>query len=181
VKHRRPIRAGLAAFASTLAFAGALFTVPSLVTSAVASTASAPYDSAVSALSPSAWWQLNDPAGSTTAADSSGNGYTGSVTGSVTFGQTGPITGTTGAAFDGSTGYITTTAPQPATSSMTYIAWFKTTASLGPNGVGGGAVMLSSRDAGGYPAFTMALDAGHLLLAPRCFVWVVQPPIELPA
>lgn len=40
-----------------------------------------PYDALVAELNPSAWWKLNDAVGSTTAADSSGNGYTGTVNG----------------------------------------------------------------------------------------------------
>lgn len=35
-------------------------------------------------LAPSAWWKLNDAIGSATAADSSGNGYTGTVNGNTT-------------------------------------------------------------------------------------------------
>ena len=38
-------------------------------------------------LAPVAYWKLNDPVGSTTAADSSGNGYTLTVNGTVTFGE----------------------------------------------------------------------------------------------
>jgi hypothetical protein len=74
----------------------------------------ASYDQLVSSLSPAAWWKLSDASGSTTAVDSSGNGYTGTVNGGVTLGQTGPITGTpsdTAALFDGSAGSsITSTA-----------------------------------------------------------------------
>ncbi len=59
-------------------------------------------------LTPSAWWELADASGSKTATDSSGNGYTGTVNGGVTFGQSGPLEGGTVATFDGTTGYIST-------------------------------------------------------------------------
>ena len=71
------------------------------------------YDAVVASLRPIAWWKLADPVGSTTAVDSSGSGYTGTVHGGVTFGEPGPIAGTpngTAALFDGSTGYISTSA-----------------------------------------------------------------------
>ena len=51
------------------------------------------HDAYLLSLGPSAWWKLADSVGSLTAADSSGNGYTGTVNGGVTFGQAGPIAG----------------------------------------------------------------------------------------
>jgi hypothetical protein len=59
-------------------------------------------------LAPVAYWKLNDPVGSTTAADSSGNGYTLSVNGTVTFGKPSvvPSDSETSAQSDGSTGYL---------------------------------------------------------------------------
>jgi len=80
---------------------------------------------------PTGWWKLADTVGSATAADSSGNGYTGTVNGGVTFGETGPIVGTpadTAALFDGSSGYIETTTSVPmdlVTGPLTFIAWVK--------------------------------------------------------
>jgi Concanavalin A-like lectin/glucanases superfamily/Domain of unknown function (DUF4082) len=59
-------------------------------------------------LTPTAWWELDDAAGSSTAVDSSGNGNTGTIHGGITFGETGPLEGGTTAAFDGSTGFIAT-------------------------------------------------------------------------
>jgi hypothetical protein len=59
-------------------------------------------------LTPAAWWELADAAGSLAVADSSGNGKGGTVHGGVTFGEPGPLEGGTTAAFDGSTGSITT-------------------------------------------------------------------------
>jgi hypothetical protein len=55
---------------------------------------------------PAGYWRLGDALGSGTAADSSGNGLTGAVTGGVTFGEPGALAdGDTAARFDG-TGYI---------------------------------------------------------------------------
>ena len=52
------------------------------------------YDLYLKSLNPSAWWKLADAVGSGTAADSSGNGYVGTVSGGVVFGQPGPIAST---------------------------------------------------------------------------------------
>ncbi|HEX9505091.1 MAG TPA: LamG-like jellyroll fold domain-containing protein, partial [Acidimicrobiia bacterium] len=51
---------------------------------------------------PLGFWRLGDPAGSNSAADSSGNGLAGSVDVGVTFGQPGAISGDTAATFPGS-------------------------------------------------------------------------------
>jgi hypothetical protein len=61
-------------------------------------------------LAPVLYWKLDEPAGSTTVADSSGNGYTGTVEGTVTLGEPSvvPTDSETSAQGDGSTGYITT-------------------------------------------------------------------------
>lgn len=49
------------------------------------------YDSYLTSLSPAGWWKLADTSGSTTAADSSGNGRTMTATGAVSFGNPGPL------------------------------------------------------------------------------------------
>ncbi len=61
-------------------------------------------------LAPVAYWKLNDPVGSTTAADSSGNGYTLAATGTVTFGGPSvvPSDSETSCSADGSTGLLST-------------------------------------------------------------------------
>jgi hypothetical protein len=64
------------------------------------------YNAYLASLAPVAWWELDDPAGSTTVADSSGNGLTGTVNGGVTLGSTTAPPGGTSALFNGSTGYI---------------------------------------------------------------------------
>jgi YVTN family beta-propeller protein len=49
------------------------------------SQSSANFDTQMSGLNPAAWWKLNDAIGSTTVADSSGHGYTGTVSPTITF------------------------------------------------------------------------------------------------
>lgn len=56
--------------------------------------ATIPYDALVASLNPEAWWKLADAVGSTSAVDSSGNGYTLPSVSGATFGQSGPIAGT---------------------------------------------------------------------------------------
>lgn len=87
------------------------------------------YDTYLKTLRPVAWWKLNDPIGSQTVRDFSGNGYTGNVVGGVTFGQTGPIIGTpadTAALFDGSTGYVLT-AYSPLVLPLSLNVWYRAT------------------------------------------------------
>jgi hypothetical protein len=79
------------------------------------------FDAYLRSLGPLAWWKLEDPVGSPTAADSSGNGYTGTVNGGVTFGQPGPVAGHTAALFDGTSGHINTTLNP--TGSISVLTW----------------------------------------------------------
>jgi hypothetical protein len=86
------------------------------------------YSKNVLATPETGFWRLNDAVASSNAADSSGNGNTGTVNGTVTFGQTSPFAETsTAALFDGTSGKITLP-------SLTYganvsvEAWIKTTA-----------------------------------------------------
>jgi len=85
------------------------------------------YETQVAALSPRAWYKLGEPAGSITAADSSGNGYTGTVTGTVNFGQSGPfpyLTTVSGFNVNASSGYITSNTGVTATTNVSMGAWF---------------------------------------------------------
>jgi prepilin-type N-terminal cleavage/methylation domain-containing protein len=49
----------------------------------------ATYNTQMSALNPTGWWPLNDPAGSTTMSDSSGHGLTATVSGGITLAKPG--------------------------------------------------------------------------------------------
>lgn len=86
------------------------------------------YDTLLAALSPVGWWKLNDAVGSSTAADSSGNGTTGNCT-AVTFGGAGPIAGDTSASFNSATSSIVDIANNSFTNltgTMSLIAWVNT-------------------------------------------------------
>ena len=87
------------------------------------------YDTAVLALGPKAYWKLADAVGSATVVDSSGDGFTGTVNGTVTLGEPGlvPSETDTAALFDGSTGYITTS-PLGSMAKWTIAAWAKPSA-----------------------------------------------------
>jgi hypothetical protein len=88
-----------------------------------------PFATALSALSPTIYYPLADAVGSATAADASGNGYTGSLVGGVTFGQTSLIPGdsNTAALLNGSTGYVQRTFSLSwyPTTAVTMSAWVK--------------------------------------------------------
>ena len=83
------------------------------------------YDQLIASYTPSAWWKLADAPASSTAADSSGNGWTGTVT-SVTFGETpGPIVSTaadTAALFTGSSKIVSSFTPG-SLSAFSICAW----------------------------------------------------------
>lgn len=114
----------------------------SAVSGTVASAAPASLPATYAGLSPQVWWRLNDT--STTAADSSGNGNTGTIIG--TTGQPGVISGDTAVTLDGSSNYIYSTTPFSAPDAFSEAAWFKTTTTQGgvimaqsnqPTGAGG--------------------------------------------
>jgi hypothetical protein len=106
---------------------------PSVLTAARISAhfAAASYPSATGFLAPVGYWALGDAAGSTTAADSSPTGDTGTVHGTVTFGEPGGITSEpahTSANFDGSSGFVDLGNPSALqANSGTVEAWVKTT------------------------------------------------------
>jgi hypothetical protein len=93
-------------------------------------TAASAYTAQVASDAPAGYWRLGDAAGSTAAADSSGNGDTGTVEGGVTFGQPGAIAsdpGHTAAAFDGSSGFVDLGNPAGLQNgNATIEAWIKT-------------------------------------------------------
>ena len=70
-----------------------------------------------------AWWQLADTVGSSTAADSAGT-YTGTVGSGVTFGQTGGPGGNNAALFNNSVNGITTTLNPSGWTAESVEAWF---------------------------------------------------------
>ena len=87
------------------------------------------YPAAVTAVGATAHWQLDD-AGSPVA-DSSANFNTGNIVGGITTGQPGAVLGNNAITTDGTSGYVTSTAPITATPAFTESVWFKTTTILG--------------------------------------------------
>jgi len=146
------------------------------VSSLSAAPTLAAYASAVASLTPADDWALDDPGtvpytgavpGGPAASlvDASGNGDTGTVTGGVTLGVSGPPTLGTGAqaaAFDGSTGSVQTASPIADPQGMSEVAWFKAT------GASGGTVLgFTDQQSTAAPSMwdrTVWLDdAGHLV------------------
>jgi hypothetical protein len=76
---------------------------PSNAVTAQASGGSS-YASVVLGDGPVAWWRFAETSVSQPAADASGNGHTGTYSGGVTPGVTGPMAGDAAASFDGNTG-----------------------------------------------------------------------------
>ena len=96
-----------------------------------------PFQGAMLALSPIAFWPLSDTGG-TTAADTTGNGNTGTLVGGVTegvAGGTGPPSSPV-MSFNGSTGIITTATSYNDPNTFTLAAWFNTTTTAGGNIIG---------------------------------------------
>ena len=89
------------------------------------------YDALLRSFGPSAWWKLADPVGSGVAADSSGNGWIGTVNGAVTFGQPGPLAGNSSALFNGTSGNVTSALSSGALVSFTAMGWISPTAMSG--------------------------------------------------
>jgi type II secretory pathway pseudopilin PulG len=111
--------------------------IPSALTStqvsalyADASASSPTYASAIEALNPTGYWPLNDPAGSATVADASGNNYTGTVSGGVTLGQPGPTPGPP-TATNGVSGQSTITWTAPTSNGGSAITLYTVTSSPG--------------------------------------------------
>lgn len=109
-------------------------------------------------------WAMDEPSGSTTAADSSGSGNTATCSGSScpTFGVSGRIA--MAATFDGSNDYLTVNNTVP--NSFTIAAWIKTT-SVGSNwaggqGYGGSGIIYSDVPGGGIDMIPMALVGDRL-------------------
>jgi hypothetical protein len=93
------------------------------------------YDSYLSSLNPSLWWKLADVVGSVTALDSSGNGHTGSVVGTVTFGSSSAptvISPATSALFDGTSGLVIISSNVIGVfpTQLSLVCWFRTVGSI---------------------------------------------------
>jgi hypothetical protein len=78
-----------------------------------ASASGADYATTVLADGPTSYWPLDEASGSV-AHDRTASARNGTITGGVTLGQPGPISGATAMAFDGTSGYVALgVLPQP--------------------------------------------------------------------
>jgi hypothetical protein len=118
MRNRKPKALARVRRAIIIAVASALgISQHAVVSPAVAfADTSSPYARAVLADSPLAYWRLAESSG-TVAHDSSGHGWDGAISGGVTLGAVGAISGDpdTAVTFDGSTGMITTQLVMPTT------------------------------------------------------------------
>jgi hypothetical protein len=100
------------------------------------------YDQTVESLTPNFFWPLNDPPGSTTAQDLSGNGFNGvyETSGVAPGTTTGPLAGSSDAApiFDGSSGLVSSANSVNNPEGFTIEGWFETTTKDGGMIVGFG-------------------------------------------
>lgn len=87
------------------------------------------YASVVTSTNPSLYWRLNDSG--STAADSSGNGATGTFVGGVTRGVNGAVAGDGAVRLDGASGFVRSSAARTATNSFSQSVWFRSTTRVG--------------------------------------------------
>jgi large repetitive protein len=123
------------------AYDGTHYTAMSPASSAVTVASSSPtlsYQQTVLGDNPSFLWPLNDTGG--TAADATGNGFTGIYEPGTTQGAPGPFAGTTATSFDGQSGNVASanSIPTPGPQTFSIEAWFNTTANTGGKIVGFG-------------------------------------------
>lgn len=103
---------------------------PAGTATAIAAVTNGGYPAAVQAQAPAAYWRLEESAGATTVADSSGKGVTGTPQRGVTFGVEGVTPGTKAAAVEDAV--ISMDRPAGAVpNAMSMELWFKTTSSTG--------------------------------------------------
>ncbi len=129
-------------------------------TAAVPPSPSDPYGASVVADGPSYFWRLDDAAGSSTAADSSGNEQAGAITPVVTLG----VDGATGAGsragrFSGGSAGVASTTPESPTTYGTEL-WFRTTTATGGKLIGFGNAASGTSSA--YDKHVYMTDDGHL-------------------
>lgn len=124
------------------------------VSGTVATTAPNPFASVMSGLGPVTWWRLDDAGG--TAADSSASqANPGLYQGGVTQQQPGAVAGNTAVRLDGSSGYVTSSAPISVPTAFSESAWFNTTT------ISGGTILAqtsSQLGAGGTTNRLIAMD-----------------------
>ncbi|HET7901327.1 MAG TPA: Ig-like domain-containing protein, partial [Candidatus Nanopelagicales bacterium] len=125
-------------------------------TGTVRISAATAYQTAVDADSPSFFWKLGEPAGPV-AVDASAGGSSGAYSGTLTYGQAGPIPGdATGVTTNGVDGIVVSN-PVSGPSTYSVEAWFKTTSTTGGKIVGFGN-RAAGLDFSGNPAVSSNYD-----------------------
>ena len=120
------------------------------------------YARAVLTAAPSLYWRLDDAAGSTTAADSSGYGDYGVTDGTTSFGTPSPVSGRSASALtlNGSGGSVGANQPVTNPGAFSEELWFNTTSSSGGRLIGFGN-NLTGRS-GNYDRLVYMLNSGQL-------------------
>jgi PKD repeat protein len=148
------------------------------VSGTVAASAPPPFATAVSSLNPTAWWRLDDSG--STAADSSANNNPGTFVGGVTKGAAGALSSNSAITLDGTSGYVTSSAPISSPGAFSESAWFKTTSlrggvimSLSSNqtGPGGTSDRTIAMDNNGDVTFSLAGRGGSLNFRNQDTIW----------
>ncbi len=128
------------------------------------------YGAAVYADDPDLYWRLGDAPGSNVAVDAGSYDSNGTVTGGVTFGQTGAVLGTadTSAAFDGAGGLVVGQTAVDNPTVYTQEAWFKTATTEGGKIMGfgdsnGTGVTPGDNLSGSYDRHVYMQDDGKLV------------------
>jgi Concanavalin A-like lectin/glucanases superfamily len=137
------------------------------------------YDAQAKADVPYLYWRLGEGAGSTVAADASGNGNTGSIQSGVTLGVAGAVAGDTAADFNGTSGLVTATSVTPTNQQTVSVeAWFKTTTTTGGKLVGYGNFQTGTSTS--YDRHLYMANSGRLLFG-VANKWLGNTTISSPA
>jgi hypothetical protein len=116
-------------------------------------TTNSPYVTTVLADSPLAYWRFEESSG-TTAADSTGNGRTGTYVNSPTLGSSGALTSASNGLVLNGSQYVNTTYDQTNATAYSIEAWFKTTSA--------NAMILQDRGGGSGMSLTLNVEGGTI-------------------
>ena len=120
------------------------------------------YEAAVKASNPLAYWQLNEPVGTTSAADSSGNGNTGAYLNGPKLGVSGPFSGVSSVKFTGTNhaemAFKPAKGSTPVTGNFSVEAWVRASG----KGSDPARTIVSSRTPNAEYSFDFSLAPGDL-------------------
>jgi hypothetical protein len=118
------------------------------------------YPEEIQADAPTGWWRLGDPAGSSTAADSSGHGFFGTVIGTFDFGAPGLVLGPDTSASMAGFGYVSV--PNPPTNEFAPSGAFSVEAWVNP--ALPNTYIVEKYDTPGYRGYALRLIGGYAML-----------------